>query len=163
MLKFEHGSLSTLQRIQGKLDLVMSQPTPVFLRGDFYGHRSLAGYSPWERKGWDMTEWLTLSLFNPRRSVGSWCKFAYLHSNNIDQCINHWKNSSHHWTKIIKDNVYPFLNSLLCIKVLGNFVCLTSYTIGRGKCWFNDTSPQLFCILLFNQSVVSDSLRPHGL
>ena len=27
------------------------QPTPVFLPGDFLGQRSLAGYSPWGRKG----------------------------------------------------------------------------------------------------------------
>ena len=38
------------------------QPTPVFLPGEFHGQRSLAGYSPWGRKEWDMTEWLTLSL-----------------------------------------------------------------------------------------------------
>jgi len=27
------------------------QPTPVFLPGEFYGHRSLAVYSPWGRRG----------------------------------------------------------------------------------------------------------------
>ena len=26
------------------------QPTPVFLPGEFYGQRSLEGYSPWGRK-----------------------------------------------------------------------------------------------------------------
>ena len=26
------------------------KPTPVFLPGEFHGHRSLAGYSPWDRK-----------------------------------------------------------------------------------------------------------------
>ena len=36
------------------------QPTPVFLPGEFYGQRSLSGYSPWGRKELDMTEWLTL-------------------------------------------------------------------------------------------------------
>ena len=30
-----------------------------------HGQRSLAGYSPWDRKEWDMTEQLTLSLSNP--------------------------------------------------------------------------------------------------
>ena len=29
-----------------------------------HGQRSLAGYSPWDRKEWDMTERLTLSLSN---------------------------------------------------------------------------------------------------
>ena len=37
-------------------------PTPVFLPGEFHGQRSLAGYSPWGRKGSDTTEWLTLLL-----------------------------------------------------------------------------------------------------
>ena len=38
------------------------QPTPVFLLGEVYGQRSLAGYSPWNCKQADMTEQLTLSL-----------------------------------------------------------------------------------------------------
>ena len=32
------------------------QPTPVFLPGESYGHRSLEGYSPRGRKELDMTE-----------------------------------------------------------------------------------------------------------
>ena len=35
------------------------QPTPVFLPREFYGQRSLTGYSPWGHKESDMTEWLT--------------------------------------------------------------------------------------------------------
>ena len=35
------------------------QPTPVFLLGEFYGQRSLVGYSPWGCKVLDMTEQLT--------------------------------------------------------------------------------------------------------
>ena len=31
-------------------------PTPVYLPGEFYGQRSLAGYSPWGCKESDMTE-----------------------------------------------------------------------------------------------------------
>ena len=31
-------------------------PTPVFLPGEFYGQRSLAGRSPWGLKEWDTTE-----------------------------------------------------------------------------------------------------------
>ena len=31
------------------------QATPVFLPGEFHGHRSLAGYSPWGHKESDMT------------------------------------------------------------------------------------------------------------
>ena len=32
------------------------QPTPVFLPGKFHGQRSLAGHSPWGRRGSDTTE-----------------------------------------------------------------------------------------------------------
>ena len=39
------------------------QPTPVFLPGEFYGHRNLEGYSPWGQKESDMTKQLTLPLF----------------------------------------------------------------------------------------------------
>ena len=38
------------------------QPTPVFLPGEFHGQKSLAGYSPWNHKESDTTEWLTLSF-----------------------------------------------------------------------------------------------------
>ena len=31
------------------------QPTPVFLPGEFYGQRSLVGYSPWDQKESDTT------------------------------------------------------------------------------------------------------------
>ena len=31
-------------------------PTPVFLPGEFHGHRSLVGYSPWGHKESDTTE-----------------------------------------------------------------------------------------------------------
>ena len=40
-------------------------PTPVFLPGEFYGQRSLAGYSPRGHKESDTTEQLSLSLFKP--------------------------------------------------------------------------------------------------
>ena len=46
-------------------------PTPVFLPGEFHRQRSLAGYSPWGRKQWDVTEQQTftfLSLGGPRHS-----------------------------------------------------------------------------------------------
>ena len=39
------------------------QSTPVFLSGEFHGQRSLVGYSPWNHKESDTTEWLTLFYF----------------------------------------------------------------------------------------------------
>jgi len=38
------------------------QHTPVFLPGEFHGHRILMGYSPWGRKELDITEPLTFTL-----------------------------------------------------------------------------------------------------
>ena len=38
------------------------QSTPVFLLGESHGQRSLVGYSSWDHKESDTTEWLTLSL-----------------------------------------------------------------------------------------------------
>ena len=44
-------------------------PTPVFLPGEFHRQRSLAGYSPWDRKGLNTTEQLRLTLkyFHPKQ------------------------------------------------------------------------------------------------
>ena len=39
-----------------------TQPTPVFLPGEFPGQKNLAGYSPQDHKESDTTEELTLSL-----------------------------------------------------------------------------------------------------
>ena len=40
------------------------QPTPVFLPGESYGQRSLAGYSPWSHKESDTTAQLTFICYN---------------------------------------------------------------------------------------------------
>ena len=48
--------------------------TPVFSPGEFYRQRSLTGYSPWDHKELDMTEWL--SPGNSRAELGPYkfCK-----------------------------------------------------------------------------------------
>ena len=38
------------------------QPTPIFLPGEFHGQRSLAGYSQWDCKELDTTEWAQAHL-----------------------------------------------------------------------------------------------------
>ena len=53
------------------------QPTPVFLPEKACGQRSLAGYSPWDRKEWNMTEQVTdtskeKGLFVFRRPNPQW-------------------------------------------------------------------------------------------
>ena len=54
------------------------QPTPVFLPEEFYGQRSLVGYSPWGPKELDTTERLTLSLSNEELELRK-CR-------QLDQC-----------------------------------------------------------------------------
>ena len=49
------------------------QPTPVFLPGEFYGQRNLAGYSPWDNKELDMTKQLTQHCI----SYTQFCIFHY--------------------------------------------------------------------------------------
>ena len=39
------------------------QPTPVFLPGEYHGHRSLVGYSPWDHKELNTTEHIYWSLY----------------------------------------------------------------------------------------------------
>ena len=43
------------------LEKEMTQTTPVFLPEEFYGQKSLGGYSPWGPKVLDMTERLSLT------------------------------------------------------------------------------------------------------
>ena len=38
------------------------QPTLVFLTGEFYGQRNLAGYSPWSHKQLNTMEWLNVHV-----------------------------------------------------------------------------------------------------
>ena len=48
------------------------QPTPVFLPGEFHEQRSLEGYCPWGHKESDLTEQLTLSLFQGYTDGSNW-------------------------------------------------------------------------------------------
>ena len=49
-------------------------PTPVFLSGDFYGQRSLAGYSPSGCKESDMTEQLNNNKRYKEITIGIICR-----------------------------------------------------------------------------------------
>ena len=50
-----------------------TQPTPVFLPGEFHEQRSLALYSSWGRKELDMTERLSTAQHGtPVRNGGGW-------------------------------------------------------------------------------------------
>ena len=56
-LPADAGDLRDAGSIPGKIPWRRKwQPTPVFLPGESYGQRSLAGYSPWGGKELDMTE-----------------------------------------------------------------------------------------------------------
>ena len=69
------------------------KPTPVFLPGKFHGKRSLAGYSPWDRKESGMTEWLThlliLGKIEGRRRRG-WQRTRWLDdiTNSMDMNLS---------------------------------------------------------------------------
>ena len=39
------------------------QSSPILLPGKFHGQRSLAGYSPWDPKELDMTEWMSMHAY----------------------------------------------------------------------------------------------------
>ena len=44
------------------------QPIPVFLLGEFHGHGSRVGYSPWGHKELDTTEWLSTWTVNFKKN-----------------------------------------------------------------------------------------------
>ena len=54
------------------------QPTPVFLPGESHGQRSLVGYSPWDHKKPDTTEWLTLAFIVWMVTEGWWIFYLSL-------------------------------------------------------------------------------------
>ena len=90
MLRWRSGSMKLL----GSALLIILHggiSTPVFLPGEFYGQRSLVGYSPWGHKQSDTTEWLgtgawgkggrryeaegQVGLYNLSRPLGDlWCR-----------------------------------------------------------------------------------------
>ena len=60
MQEIDGGSSPSIRKIPWRRAW---QPTPVFLLGEFYGQRSLTGYSPWDYKESDMTEQITLYTY----------------------------------------------------------------------------------------------------
>ena len=86
-------------------------PTPVFLPGEFYGQRSLAGYSLWGHKELDTTEWLT-----PYRSSNSnFCLFLnFIFWGLVLYChvFIYWTLKMRHMTTYLtKDSKLSKLNS----------------------------------------------------
>ena len=64
------------------------QPTPVFFPGKSHGQRSLPGYSPWDHRESDMTEWLsTHARLRTTASVPCLCLPS--------QILSGWKTASH--------------------------------------------------------------------
>ena len=58
-------------------------PTPVFLPGEFHGHRSLAGHSPWGHKEMDPLGQLSLSL-----SMKITTSYECDRSTKMDACLS---------------------------------------------------------------------------
>ena len=73
-------------------------PTPIFLLGELHGQRSLAGYSSWGLKEWDMTERLThiqnLCSFMRNTISSAKCFISFLHLScgnpNFFQATQSW-------------------------------------------------------------------------
>ena len=61
-------------------------PTSEFLLGEFYGQRSLAGYSPWGRKELDVTEQWTLSLSLTSEPIVL-LEMYYMFTDNRNKCV----------------------------------------------------------------------------
>ena len=70
-------------------------PTPVYLPGEFQGQRSLAGYSPWDRKESDMTEQLsfTCHLHYPLKVMSVYLPISTFNFRNISYkpCLHNIK------------------------------------------------------------------------
>ena len=85
------------------------QPTPVFLPREFYGQKSLVGYSPWDGKESD-----TIEQLNPAQHRLS-CSMAYgiLLSQGLNLCLLHWQADSlplsHHPLLKLLNSVYRFI------------------------------------------------------
>ena len=62
------------------------QPTLGFLPGDFLGQRSLEGYSLWDGKDSDMTEWLTLFTWQSCRFSHHFHPFWITKANTVNSC-----------------------------------------------------------------------------
>ena len=123
------------------------QPTSVFLPGKLHGQKSLVGYSPWDCKESDTTEHAyTYIPFSALKHQGKWpameiklvsssILFKTVHKAKLSDATVHWKARQ--------------MNMKLSI------------------CAFSPVNAVIQVPLLFNWctvcSVVSDSLRPHGL
>ena len=131
------------------------QPTPEFLPGEFYGYRSLADYSPWDRKrvwhAWEtkhvalQTSWRqrasSLSAFIPPPSPSSWTTSC--------ACMLHL-------TAFFSDLPSRLLSYHLCVE------CTKLYTTPFFKIYniyisfFNSASldmPFILSFLFFNHSL----------
>jgi len=90
-------------------------PTPVFLPGEFHGQRSLADFSPWDRKEADTTEQLSTHIHT----------ILQTEKKKILKLFSRYKNISpkklfdypkYYWVKkvILQDPWPPFSSSNLC-------------------------------------------------
>ena len=69
------GSIPGLGRFPGSRKW---QPAPVFVPGKFHGQRSLAGYSPWGCRDWNMAERLTTHTHTHTHSVLSLFVYKFI-------------------------------------------------------------------------------------
>ena len=89
------------------------QPILVFLPGEFHGQRSLAGYSPWDTKELDTTQWLTfLKSSNVITITFIWRKV--LHRSVINNSQLSLISEKRKWTQLTELE--------FCVHVCENFI-----------------------------------------
>ena len=113
------------------------QPTPVILPGKFHGQRSLAGYSPWNHKALDMTDWAHPYIY-----------WAFVWKAKHFTCISH----------VIVKQLYVVYTAF-CSWVnticggLSNFPKVTVFVGGMFKVWIHHylmKSPNsFFCVWVY--------------
>ena len=105
------------------------QPTPVFLPEEFYGQRSLVGYSPWGCKESDTTEWLTL--------------LHYRYFAAETRCSFQW------WIKRMELSPQRYIRLFGMTKAWLQLLCFLSLSSGCKSNVFGSTDEPLDCLETF--------------
>ena len=140
------------------------QPTPVFLPGKSHGQRSLASYSPWGSKEW---ETLSLSLIYIYLNLSmilafkDW--FMYFFKTtwflNMDQFFTWWSTEEKANFSMLEVKLSVELSETQYMWFCGGLkkCSIIIWDMHSFTCFIYWLSVQ------FSHSVMSDSLRPHGL
>ena len=132
------------------------QLTPVFFPGEFHGQRSLAGYSPWDCKESDMTQWLGMHT-HTHVFIRNWRFVAILHQVSplvlfFPTAFAHFITLCHILVISIFLNIFHYY--ICCGDLWPGIFDVTTTTYGRFRKWL------AFFGVKVAQSCVT--LRSHG-